>query len=192
VILFVVFQICRTTVTALLDKSLILKLADMFKITELSWYLGYFVLGYILVKYGVSGKVKIVLKVLIPVGIWGNYIISDLMSRQSGVYSPGIYDSFGIFTFAHSVALFVFVNDFFAKREVGGKTARVVSEIALATLGVYVMHVGLLDFFRSKGFIIGSVNPVLGSLLLTCICFVLCGVVAALLRRIPFVGKYIC
>lgn len=192
VVLFVVFQIGRTTVTTLLDKSLVHKLADMFKITELSWYLGYFVLGYILMKHGVSQKIKWLLRIMIPVGIWANYTISAYMSLEAGVYSPGIYDSFGVFTFFHVVALFVFVTDFFAKKKVGEKTARVVSETALATLGVYVMHVGLLDFFRSKGFIIGSVNPVLGSLLLTCICFVLCGVVAALLRRIPFVGKYIC
>ena len=192
VILFVVFQIGKTTLTTLVDKTLVLKLADMFTITELSWYLGYFVLGYILMKYGVSAKMKIVLKIMIPVGIWANYIISDLMSLKSGVYSPGIYDSFGIFTFAHSVALFVFVNDYFAKKKVGERTGKVVSEIALATLGVYVMHVGLLDFFHSKGFIIGTMNPVLGSLLLTGICFVACGAPAALLRRIPVVGKYIC
>lgn len=192
VILFVVFQIGRTTFTTLLDKSLVLKLADMFKIVELSWYLGYFVLGYILVKYGVSVKVKWVLRIMIPVGILANYFISDYMSLKAGVYSPGIYDSFGIFTFFHVVALFVFVNDFFDKKNVGDKTAKVVSEIALATLGIYVMHVGLLDFFRSKEFMIGSMNPVLGSIALTVICFVTCGLVAALLRRIPVVGKYIC
>lgn len=192
IILFVVFQIGRTTVTTLLDKSLVLKLADMFKITELSWYLGYFVLGYILTKYGVSKKIKWLLRIMIPVGIWANYVISDLMSLQSGVYSPGIYDSFGVFTFFHVVALFVFVTEYFRDKTVNEKVAGVISEMALSTLGVYVMHVGLLDFFRSKGFIIGSMNPVLGSLLLTGICFVVCGMVATLLRRIPFVGKYIC
>lgn len=192
VILFVIFQIGRTTMTALVDKSLMLKLADMFKITELSWYLGYFVLGYILMKYEVSQKTKWLLRIMIPVGIWANYVISDLMSLKNGVYSPGIYDSFGVFTFFHVVALFVFTNDFFVKKNIGKKTAKVVSEVALATLGIYVMHVGLLDFFRSKGFLIGNMNPVAGSLLLTIICFVVCGMVAAVLRRIPFVGKYIC
>ena len=192
VILFVVFQIARTTVTTILDKSLILKLADMFKITELTWYLGYFVLGYVLMKYGVSDRVKRILGIMVPIGMLANYVISDYMSLKAGIYSPGIYDSFGIFTFAHAVALFVFVNDGFAKITVNQTVAKWVSEIALDTLGVYVMHVGLLSFFVSKGFIFENFSPIGGSILLSVICFVVCSAVAALLRRIPFVGKYIC
>lgn len=192
VILFVVFQIGRTTLTTLVDKSLVVKIADMLKIFELSWYLGYFVLGYILVKYGVSARLKKVLWVMIPVGIAANYFISDYMSLKKGVYSPGIYDSFGVFTFLHAVALFVLCQDFFAKRKKEGLAGKICTNLALDTLGVYMMHVGLLEFFESERFIVGSMNPVLGSVLLSFICFGVCAIVAALLRRIPFVGKYLC
>ncbi|MBQ7359732.1 MAG: acyltransferase family protein [Lachnospiraceae bacterium] len=192
VILFMVFQIGRTTLTTLVDKSLVGKLSDMFTIVELSWYLGYFVLGYILVKYGVSAKVKYFLYGSVPLGIVANYFISDYMSTKQGVYSPGIYDSFGVFTFLHAVALFVFVTDLFGKKQMGAGVSKLCSNLALDTLGIYVMHVGLLDFFRSKEFLFGSVGTIPGILLLTLICFVVCAVIAALLRRIPLLGKYIC
>ena len=192
VVLFIAFQIGRTTITTLVDKSLVVKIFDMVKIVELSWYLGYFVLGYILVRYGVSGKVKRFLYHMVPVGIVANYLISDIMSVKQGAYTPGIYDSFGIFTFLHSVALFVFVTDLFAERELGERRKKLCTVVALDTLGIYLMHVALLDFFVKNRVVIGSMPTIPGILLLSLLCFALSGVVAAVLRRIPLVGKYIC
>ncbi len=192
VILFLVFQIGRTTITTLIDKSLVEKIFSLVKIVELSWYVGYFVIGYILVRYGISTRVKIVIYSLVPVGVIANYVISDYMSNRQGAYSAGIYDSFGVFTFIHSVALFVFFVDNFSKAKIGQKGAKLCTNIALDTLGIYLMHVGLLDFFKTKQFIIGSLSTVPGILLLSFICFAISGAVAAVLRRIPFIGKYLC
>ena len=191
VILFMVFQIGRTTITILLDKSLVHKIFDLVKIVELSWYLGYFVLGYILMRYGVSRKVKYVLYGLVPVGIIMNYLISDYMSLQTGMYSPGIYDSFGIFTFIHSVALFVFFKDTFSNVKISGRKERWCVNLSLDTLGIYLMHIALLDYFKNNQFIVGKIPHIPGIILLSIVCFVICGIVAAVLRRIPFVGKYL-
>jgi len=192
VILFLVFQIGSTTVTNLLDKSLVYKIFDLVKIVELSWYLGYFVIGYILVRYGVSRNVKRVLYCMVPLGIIANYLISDYMSMQKGAYSPGIYDSFGIFTFVHSVALFVFCVDTFSKVKVNAEVTKWCTNTALDTLGIYLMHIALLDFFTRNRFIVGNIPHVPGIILLSIVCFVICGLVASILRRIPFVGKYLC
>ena len=192
VILFMIFQIGRTTITTLLDKSLVEKIFSLVKIVELSWYVGYFVLGYYLIKYGISSKMKIVVYSLVPVGVIANYLISDYMSNSQGAYSAGIYDSFGVFTFIHSVALFVFFVDTFSKTKIGSKGGKLCTNVALDTLGIYLMHVGLLDFFKTKEFIIGSMPTVPGILLLSLVCFAICGAVAAVLRRIPFIGRYLC
>ena len=192
VILFMIFQIGRTTISILLDKSLVHKIFDLVKIVELSWYLGYFVLGYILMRYGVSRKVKYVLYGLVPVGVIMNYLISDYMTLQKGAYSPGIYDSFGIFTFTHSVALFVFFKDVFSKVKVSGRIEKWCVNLSLDTLGIYLMHIALLDYFKSNGFIVGSIPHVPGIILLSIVCFVISGIVAAGLRKLPFVGKYFC
>lgn len=192
VILFLIFQIGRTTVSILIDKSLVQEILNLVKIVELSWYIGYFVIGYILVRYGISKKMKILIYSMVPVGIAANFLISDYMSCKQGAYSPGIYDSFGVFTFIHSVALMVFFLDTFSKIKVGETAAKRCTNIALDTLGIYLMHVGLLDFFKSEQIIIGSVPTVAGIWLVSIACFMVCGLVSAVLRRIPFIGRYIC
>lgn len=192
VALFMVFQIGRTTITTLVDKSLVVKIFDMVKILELSWYLGYFVLGYILVNFGVSRKIKSFLYLMVPVGIVANYLISDVMSVRQGAYTPGIYDSFGVFTFLHSVALFIFVRDLFAGKGLGERATKLCTSVALDTLGIYLMHVELLDFCVKNRIVIGHLPTIPGILLLSLLCFAVSGLTAALLRRIPFVGKYIC
>jgi len=99
IILFFCCQILRTTATILIDKTLVQEILNMFKIIELSNYLGYFIIGYYLVKYGIPRKCKTILYALVPVGIIANYFISDWMSIKQGAYTAGIYDSFGLFTF---------------------------------------------------------------------------------------------
>ena len=192
VILFLIFQIGRTTLSILIDKSLVQEILSLVKIVELSWYIGYFVIGYILVRYGVSARMKAWIYGLVPVGIVANFFISDYMSIKQGAYSAGIYDSFGVFTFIHSIALMIFFVDTFSKIKVGERAAKWCTNIALDTLGIYLMHVGLLDFFKCEQIIIGSVPTLAGILLLSAACFSVSGLVSAVLRRIPFIGRYIC
>lgn len=189
--LFFIFQICRTTITILIDKSLVDKISDMFKIWELSWYLGYFVLGYILVHYGISARIKKLLYALVPVGIVVNFAVSDHMSIKQGMYTAGIYDSFGVFTFIHSVALFVFVNDWFQKRHIKENAKRLCTEMALNTLGIYLMHIAVLDFCDRNQIMIGNIDGFAGVILLSVLIYIFCGGVSALLRRIPVIGKII-
>ena len=199
VVLFLVFQVGRTTIGNLLDKSLVQKILDMVKIVELSWYLGYFVLGYIIIRYGVSKRLKVLIYSMVLVGIVANYIVSDYLLVRQGVYSPGIYDSFGIFTCIQTIAIFVFIRDIYSGKNASQKSGtwktsiqNVIVNLSKDTLGIYLMHVGLLDFFRSEGIIIGNMPALPGIVLLSLLSFGICGVTAAILRRIPVIGRYMC
>jgi len=192
VTLFVVFQILRTTFTILLDKSLIYKLSDMFTIVELSGYLGYFVLGYLLTARPVSSKIKILVYSLTPIGIIANYAVSHYLSNKNGFYTPGIYDCFGIFTFIHIIALFLFVTDLIPAEISNPKLSSYFKKLSLDTLGIYMMHVALLEYFVNEKILFGHMHPIPGILLLSIICFVISGIVSAILRRIPLIGHYIC
>lgn len=189
--LFVVFQILRTTLEITLDKSLTSTISELVEITELTGYLGYFVLGYYLTHYKLSSKIKVILYTFVPVGLAANYFISDALSAKYGYYSPGIYDSFGLFTFLHVVALFVFVTDMTAKVSVPAFFMKLIKNVSLDTLGVYMMHIALLDFFMEEQFIWGQLPTLPGIILLSLLLFTACTIVAAILRRIPFVGRYL-
>lgn len=190
--LFLIFQILRTTITILLDKSLINKLSDMLTITELSGYLGYFVLGYLLTKRPVSSRLKMTVYCLVPIGILTNYSVSHYLSNKIGSYTPGIYDCFGIFTFINILALFFFVTDLVPNGISNKKVSSCLNRLALNTLGIYMMHVALLEYFVKENILFGQLHPLPGILLLSLICFTISGIVSAILRRIPFLGYYIC
>lgn len=191
VILFIVFQVVRVTVSILADKSLITELSNKLTITELSHYLGYFVLGHILVKYDLTKKLKTILYALVPVSVIVNYLVSDVMSLKSGAYHPGIYDSFGFFTFVISVAVFLFFKDLGPKIKSEGTFARILSGLSADTLGIYLLHVGVLDFLEANGILFGSLSSPIGVPVVSLLTFTFCGLVAALLRRIPVIGRYL-
>lgn len=191
VLLFMVFQIARTTITTLMDKSLITEISNKLTITELSFYLGYFVLGYILTERELPRKWKTILYTLIPVGIAANYLISDIMSRRAETYHPGIYDSFGFFTCTLSMAVFLFFKDRGKKWEISGTFSRVLSSLSQDTLGIYLLHVGVLDYLKTNNILFGNLSSSIGVPVISVLVFALCGLVSAILRRIPFIGRYL-
>ncbi len=189
--LFVVFQIFRTTLEITLDKSLTSTISELVEITELTGYLGYFILGYFLTHYKFSTKTKVALYAFVPVGIAANYFISDALSVKYGYYSPGIYDSFGLFTFLHVVALFVFVTGLCTKVSTPAFLGKLIKNISLDTLGVYMMHIAWLDFFMKEQIIWGQIPTLPGIILLSLLLFTTCTIIAAILRRIPYIGRYL-
>lgn len=190
--LFFVFQILRTTAALLIDKTLVQEILNMVKIIELSYYLGYFILGYRILKYGLPKVCKTILYALVPVCVVANYFISDWMSVKTGSYSAGIYDSFGVFTFFIVVAIFVFFTDTFANASWNAKVSNMLGNLSKNTLGIYVMHVGALTYLVHEGILNKIPHPVAGTVIISLFLFIVCSVVASLLRRIPFVGRYIC
>ncbi|MBQ8247481.1 MAG: acyltransferase family protein [Lachnospiraceae bacterium] len=192
IILFVFFQIIRTTLTILIDKSLIQKMLNDIQIIELSGYLGYFILGYYLIKFGLPKIIKIIIYCMLPFNVVFNFIISDYMSKLLGAYTPGIYDSFGIFTFINVIALFVFITDVFKNIKIKEKPQKLIQSVALDTLGIYIMHIALLDYIIGESIIVGQFGTFIEIILISIVCYMVCGLVSTILRRIPFVGRYMC
>lgn len=190
--IFFVFQVLRSTAAALIDKTLVQEILNMVKIIELSYYLGYFIIGYYLVKYGVSKKCKTFLYSFVPVGIIANFFISDWLSIKQGNYSAGIYDSFGLFTFLQVLAIFVFFTSTFANVSWHKMIRTVIGNLSKNTLGIYVMHVGVLTYLVHEGILTKLPHPVTGTVIISVFLFVVCSVVASLLRRIPYIGRFLC
>lgn len=191
VILFFLFQIVRNTITILADKSLITEIMDKFTIVELSGYLGYFVLGYILNKYDISKKWKRMIYASLPVCFLINYLVSEFMSKKQGTYHPGIYDSFGIFTFVISIAIFLFFKELGRKITKEGKLTKLVSNVSLDTLGIYLLHVGVLNYLEKEEILFKNISALAGVPLISFGVFIFCMVVSAVLRRIKYIGRYL-
>ena len=61
----------------------------------------------------------------------------------------------------------------------------------IITLGIYLMHVALLNYICSNGWLFDNLPSVIGVPLISLIAFVICGLASAVLRRIPVIGRYL-
>ncbi len=189
--LFLVFQILRVSVTVLLNKSLVDELSSMVQIYELSKYLGYFVLGHYLTKYPPSVRWARVILGVAVFGVFANYATSSWLSRTSGQYNTGIADSFGIFVFFQCIALFHYATKFFEGKRLAKPLAGLISNVAKDTLGIYVMHICVLGYMYHIKLFPENWPTLLLIVSYGFVSYSICCLIAAVLRRIPIIGKYL-
>jgi len=190
--LVVVFQVIRTTITILLNSSLVSRFSEIFTVAELSGYLGYFVFGYYLSNFEVPKKLRYAIYGSIPLAVAINYLVSWKMSINQNGYNPGIYDSFGLFTFLEAIALFMLVVNLCRKRNVKPSASKVLKAFSKDTFGVYLMHVMILDYIYYEGYLSLALPSVLWEIPVAILIFIVSMCISALLRRIPYVGRYLC
>lgn len=190
--LFLVFQVGRETLHAVIKWNWMNFLSNSIEIDMVCGYLGYFVLGYYVVHYGIDRKW---LKWIYAGGILsvpGNIVGSYILSVRADMAKGELFDSFGLFTFMISVALFVFFAEKVSKWHYGKGSARIIRELSGATLGIYLSHLMFIEFFGTYGFHSRMIPSVVGIPVLAVACFTVCFVISAIARRLPVVGKYLC
>ncbi|MCR5847018.1 MAG: acyltransferase family protein [Lachnospiraceae bacterium] len=186
--IFFIFQIIRTTLTILLNKSLVNEISELLTFTEISGYIGYYVLGYYLSRYKLNKKLKTAIFVILPFGLVFNFLISVVYSKMQGAYTPGIYDSFGVFTFFNCVALYLIAEKIGKKI---GSSPKLLAGLSADTLGIYLSHIMLWEVIKGQlgmDFIPISFAAII---VFTTVISAAAALIAALLRRIPFVGRYL-
>lgn len=187
-----IFQIAKTTIVILLDSSLVNRFVELFGIVELTGYLGYFIWGYYIVHFGITKNIRTLLYVLVPLALVVNYVVSMHMSLKAGAYNPGIYSGFCIFTFIEVSALFVAVKEICNKVKINKTVGKVLKSVSADSFGVYLLHMMIIDYLYEEGFF-GKLSPnLVWQIPLSLAVFIVSMLVATVLRRIPFVGRYIC
>lgn len=193
--LFLILKIGMSTVSALSAAYLVeyaVSLLDAMEIGMACSYIGYFVFGYYIAHYGIPRKWhKAIYIGTIPCAAL-NILLDRYLSIRAGEPKGQIYDSYGLFTFVIVTALFLFFTDVMGKVSYSGLAARIIRELSGATLGVYVMHIGLLEILEERGIDSMLLPNRVGIPLLALGCFAACSLLAACLRRIPVVGRYLC
>ena len=191
-IVFCVLQIGTETLRALTINDELHYILDLLKVEMACGYIGYFVLGYYLAHIGLTEKIKKLLYIMVVPAAVANVLLSFLLSIRVNDRDGLLYDSFGVFTFILSVALFIFVYDRNQKKDVSKKSAKFWKELSADTLGVYVMHIGFMEITKEFGIHSMILPNIVGIPLYSISCFVICILIAALIRRIPFIGRYLC
>ncbi len=191
-IVFLVLQIIRETIRAVFPYNLVNYVVDYAAVELASSYAGYFVLGYYLVHVGIEKKWYRYIYAGAGIGAVLNVIFGNLLAVKAGEPTGAIYDSFGIFTLLVSVALLLFVKEKTEKIRFSPGAEKWIKELSSATLGIYVMHVGMIELLERHGIEAGILPLILGIPFLAAGTFAACFLIAAILRRIPVIGKYLC
>ncbi len=190
--LFLIFQIGSETLRALTVTDELHQILDIPRIEMVCSYIGYFVWGYYLTHVGLGTKWKrFFLWGAIP-AVCANILLGNLLARQRGVPDAGIYDSYGVFTFVVATTLFLIAKDYFSKMSFSETSSHLIQEVSACTLGIYLMHVGVMEWLQAVGIHSMVLPNVVGIPVYAVGCFVGCLLIAFLLRRIPFIGKYLC
>ncbi|MBE5852406.1 MAG: hypothetical protein E7299_05570 [Lachnospiraceae bacterium] len=191
-LLFIVFQIGIFTLKAFTTQGEILYIFELMNIPLVCSYAGYFILGYYISYIGIDKKYHRLIYISAFLSAVCNVIFGNLLAQKHQEPVADVYDSYGFFTFIIVVAIYLYFTEHKEKFALSSKSSRLIQELSACTLGVYVMHVGLMEIFKNNGFHPLSFPIIIGVPIFAIICFILCTFIAAIVRRIPFVGKFIC
>lgn len=190
--LFLVLKIICDTLRAWVETDELHSILDMLDVEMVCSYVGYFVLGYYLVHFGISKKVRNTIYALFVPAAMVNIVAGTRLSWRVGEADGSIYDSFTLFTFLMVIAIFVFVKEKGSKCSFGGRSTKVIRELSADTLGIYLLHIGVMEILRPYGVHSMMLPNIVGIPLFSILCFVICMLIAAVLRRIPVIGRYLC
>ena len=190
--LFFLFQILRTTAKALIGNEPFQYVIGLGEIEMVCGYLGYFVLGYYIAHVGIGPRCRRGLYLSVLPAAVCNVVLGSVLSERAGRPLGEIYDSFGLFTFLIVTALFEFFTRTVSRISWGPAASRLIRELSMATLGVYVMHVGMIEALQGRGIHSMLLPNWLGIPLLAVGVYLICSLLAMVLRRIPGIGRYIC
>ncbi len=191
-LLFFILQIGGETLRALTVTDELHNLIDLTRIEMACSYIGYFVWGYYLTHVGISEKLCKVFYVCAVPSVVCNVLLGNYLAHRAGKPVGEIYDSFGIFTFIFVTALYLFTVNKVSRISFGDRSAGFIKEVSASTLGVYVMHIGLIEWLETRGIHNMLLPGMIGIPLYALICFMICSLTASVFRRIPLIGKYIC
>lgn len=191
-VLYFVLQILRYTLSVLKPTETFNYLFNLFNIGDVLSYSGYFVLGYYMNRYRPDRRLHKWIYAGGFLSVFANIGLSCYKSLRAGIPNGEVFDSYSLFTFLTSVALFLFCIEKLSRCRFNGLQRRIIQELSGCTLGIYLMHLLCLELLATVGIDSMTLPPVAGVPLCALLCFLLCFFCTALLHRIPFLGKYLC
>ncbi len=151
-------------------------------------YSFYFVLGYWLHSNPPKPTLRKAVYGLGVVGAIGTVGLTALLSSQSNSSNLLFFDNFSPTILLMSVAIFVFFEN--RPKIDAEKPHPVIALFSKATLGVYLVHVMVLDALQNIGLSCLSFNPLFAAPLTAACAIAASFAIAALLTKIPIFGRY--
>lgn len=199
-ILFFVYEIIRWTVLQFDILPNYESLKSILTRVPIEWatgFVGYFILGYYIYHFPISKKRQNVSYVLGIIGLLTAILGSSVYSVQKGEPTVFFLENNFISTFLVSAGVFVLFKYKISKITFTERKIKMITNVSSYTFGIYLVHVfylkSLNTFFniQTLQFVSIPVHPLYSVPLLSILIFILSLFTAYLIKKIPFVHKYI-
>lgn len=180
--LFLVFTVFKSTINDFFANSTVFfpQILNTFNFYTISDYLGYAVLGGILITHSFNKMQKAVIHLTSLIGFIVLYVLTQRASQVKGWYDETFFDRTNIFLFVIAVSLFVFFKDL----KLSKWSINITKLISPYTIYIYLIHVFFTELLTRKGWYSISVNPIVGIPIKTLFCLICSFSVAYIVRSI--------
>ena len=148
-------------------------------------YTFYYILGYYIKKYvNISKKYSLF---IFAVGLVLTFtLVAIICTLENRVDITRQYSYFTTNIFLMAIGAFMFFNNV----KINSKYNSIIEKVANLTFGVYLIHT-LLIAILVNGNVFGSINPLLGTPIITIGVFLVSLLISFLLNKIPILKKYV-
>lgn len=189
--LFFCFQILRITLSTYVKNPEVLALLGDAKIDLVCGYAGYFIFGYYLYYVKLPEKWAKLLSFGFPLFYLLNVLVSMLQAWQFGEPRAEISDSYGLFTFLMTLSLFQMLTQRSERKSDDNASPEWIRFLAQSTFGTYLLHLLVMESPWILP-LFSKMTPVIAIPVITVISFVISMILATILRKIPWIGRYLC
>lgn len=151
----------------------------------------YYVLGHYLHTYKPSKKKLNALYILAPVLLLTTIIVTAIRSLYLNLPVWDFYDFLLFNNFIYSAALFCFFKYNLKTDSVSDKIKTAVIRLSNLCFGMYLCHDFFIIAFRTIGLTADTFTPVLSVPAIAILVFILSGIAAFIISKIPVLNKYI-
>ena len=189
-ILYAIFQILIPSSVPIIGRGVKYQLLNFFTPGMIMGYQGYFLLGYFLFSKNLS-KTKINVSYILTIfSIIVATIGTIVISTNTGEKYDFFFGYTTITTFLAAIGIFNFFKYQVSKIKLNNKVANVIVKLSDCTMGVYIFH-NIIKWIIEKHIDLYFTSSFITIPIFTILIFVLSIVVTLLVKKIPFLGKYI-
>ena len=154
-------------------------------------YTGYYILGYYLYRDKISNRRKHLLMLAGILGMLYGVIGGILYGRHIGEPSQATYNNLTLNIAFYSAMIFVLFKDKVGAICFTEKTKNIICNLGSATLGIYLVHVMFVQAFSDRFMVVTNYAYPFASFPIAILVFVCGYIVTCIVKKIPFVGKWI-
>ena len=152
-------------------------------------YCGYFLLGYVLSRIDPARLRRLPLIAVFFGTVALTALAGVLYSRHTGAAVALLHDRFSITSCVEAICLFLLLRT--VKLSADSRAARVIRRLSGCTLGIYLLHPFVLDCLYKAGFHTDILHAAISVPIVTAAVAAISLAVVALIRLIPWAGKWL-